>query len=399
MSTSASWEHDFEWLDEIYATAPYEMWDELRGECPIAFSDRHGGAWMPTSQEMIAAVAYDTALFSSRNTTVSPIAEGREPVVAPPITSDPPLHAAARRVLLPFFSPRAVADLEPLTRSISSELIADLAGRERADAAAQYAKHIPVRVITRMLGLPESDEDQFTIWVTHLLQDGMNDPELAADAARAVFRYFHGVVEERREVPGDDLVSELLVAEMNGAPLTQKHIVGTCFLLLLAGMDTTWSSIGASLWHLGTVTADRDRILADPSLLDTAIEEFLRAYAPVTMARVVTEDSDSLGCPMHRGDKVLLPFGAGNRDPGLWDRPDEVLIDRAENRHHAFGIGIHRCLGSNLARMELRVALSEWLAAFPHFEVDPDEPVTWVGSQVRGPREIPVLLRGEEDGR
>ena len=204
--------------------------------------------------------------------------------------------------------------------------------------------------------------------------------------------YFEEQVAFRREHPSDDLISQLLASELDGAPLTPKHVLGTCFLLLMAGIDTTWSSIGSSLWHLSTHLDDRDRLVAEPDLLPTAIEEFLRAYAPVTMARIASEDTELGGCPVSAGDRVLLPFPAGNRDPEMFDRPDEVLIDRAKNRHAAFGVGIHRCLGSNLARMELRVAIDEWLNRFPRFALVEGAEVQWAGTQVRGPRQIPVTL-------
>ena len=163
-------------------------------------------------------------------------------------------------------------------------------------------------------------------------------------------------------------------------------------LLMVAGIDTTWSAIGASLWHLAQHPDDRKRLAADPDLMDTAIEEFLRAYAPVTMARMVAKDFEFEGCPMKEGDWLLLPFPAANRDPEMFPNADEVLIDRVENRHSAFGLGIHRCLGSNLARMELRVALEEWIKRYPDFELSDPSAVTWSAGQVRGPRSIPVRV-------
>jgi cytochrome P450 len=243
-----------------------------------------------------------------------------------------------------------------------------------------------------MLGIPAADEDTFTGWAIEIFQESAYDVDRLRAATRAVLAYFETVVADRRDEPGDDLVSELLLAEIDGAPLTSKHVLGTCFLLLMAGIDTTWSSIGSSLLHLATHPADRDRLVAEPELIPTAVEELLRAYAPVTMARVATSDTEIGGCPVHAGDKVLLPFPAGNRDPGKFDRPDEVIIDRARNRHFAFGIGIHRCLGSNLARMELAVAIEAWLERFPRFELEPGAEVRWSGTQVRGPRQIPVVL-------
>jgi cytochrome P450 len=201
-------------------------------------------------------------------------------------------------------------------------------------------------------------------------------------------------VDERSALPADqrpdDLITLLVETEIDGEPLDRRHLLGTCFLLLLAGIDTTWSAIGSSLWHLATHPEDLARLRAEPDLIDSAVEELLRVYSPVTMAREVIADVEVAGCPMRSGDKVLMSFPAGNRDPAQFENPDEFIIDRERNRHVAFGSGIHRCLGSNLARMELKVAIQEWLARIPTYELADPDAVTWTGGQVRGPRTIPV---------
>ncbi|MFV0523872.1 MAG: cytochrome P450 [Acidimicrobiales bacterium] len=387
------WATDFDITDRTYQTDPYPIWNELRETCPVATSHRRGTNHLPTTWETIKEVAHDTERFSSRDVGVLPPPAGVTNLLeAPPITSDPPFHTDARRILLPHFSPKAVVKLESATRSICSELVDAIGDAPTADAAGDYAQHIPVRVITHMLGIPESDEAMFTDWAIDIFQRVADDPEIGRNATRSILQYFAGVIEDRRAAPGDDLISELILADLDGAPLTNRHIGGTCFLLLMAGIDTTWSSIGASLWHLATHPDDRDRLVAEPDLLPIAIEELLRAYAPVTMGRIANVDTEVGGCPISAGDRMLLAFPSGNRDPEHFDRPDEVVIDRLRNRHFAFGIGIHRCIGSNLARMELRVALATWLARFPTFRLDPDIEVFWSGTQVRGPRQVPVLL-------
>jgi cytochrome P450 len=169
-------------------------------------------------------------------------------------------------------------------------------------------------------------------------------------------------------------------------------------LLLIAGIDTTWSAIGASLWHLAKTPADRERLVAEPELLPTAMEEFLRAYAPVTMARMAKHDMRWPNRPggysvdVKEEDWFLLSFPAANRDPEQFERADEVVIDRKVNKHAAFGLGIHRCVGSHLARMELRVALEVWLERIPEFSLADPAAVTWAAGQVRGPRTLPVHI-------
>lgn len=398
-------ERDFDIFSDEYIADPSVVWDELRAECPVAHSDRNGGGWLPTTWDDIAAVAYDTDNFSSRDSSVARTPEGASFISAPPITSDPPFHADARRMLLPFFAPPAVEDLVEVTRSIARERLdaiaaetgADRGGSGVVDAADAFSRYIPVRVIARILGLPESDEPMFTRWAVAVLQATPEEHDHRAVATREVLRYFGDLVDARRQERADDLPSKLIDMQLpNGDPLTNRHITGVGFLLLLAGIDTTWSSISAGLLHLATNPDDRERLLAEPQLLDSAIEEFLRAYSPVTMARIVaTDDAEIGGCPVGNGDKVYLPFGAGNRDPAKFDRPDEVIIDRAHNRHFAFGIGIHRCLGSNLARMELKVALEEWLARFPNFELASElgpDVAEWDGYQIRGPRNLMIRV-------
>jgi cytochrome P450 len=210
-----------------------------------------------------------------------------------------------------------------------------------------------------------------------------------------LFGYLQTQIDDHLANPRDDLTTYLLESELDGVPLDAFLVARTIGLLLIAGIDTTWSAIGASLWHLAGHPDDRRRLVAEPELLPMAMEEFLRAYAPVTMARLVREDMDYKGCPMKKDDFVLLPFPAANRDPEAFERADEVIIDREVNRHAAFGLGIHRCAGSHLARMELRVALEVWLERIPGFELaDPDK-VRWSGGQVRGPRLLPVRRTGD----
>ncbi len=398
-AAAADWAKDFDILDPRYVADPSGVWDGLRARCPIAHTLRRGPTWLPVRYDDIATIANDTVRFSSRD--ISVITPGRDVdptremmLTAPPITSDPPLHTWARRLMLPAFGPTAIESMTPITRGIANELLDEIAGVGTADAAVDYAQHIPVRIIAQMLGVPETDEAMFTGWAVRILQQGIENFEAATDAVLEVINYFDARLHERRAVPNgerpDDLLTLLVEAEHVGEPLTDQHAIGTCFLLLLAGIDTTWSSISASLWHLATHPDDQARLRAEPELLPTAIEEFLRFYSPVTMARYVAEDLEFNGCPMRRGDKVLMAFPAGNRDPAVFDDPDDFQIDRLHNRHFAFGSGIHRCLGSNLARMELRVAIEEWLRRVPAFELADPTAVAWTGGQVRGPRRVPV---------
>jgi cytochrome P450 len=389
------WTTDFDHTDPVYAADPFPIWDELRSTCPVAHTERYGGAWLPTTHEAVSSIAYDTDRFSSRQIIVTDFRSPADMAPrggTPPISSDPPFHGASRRLLMPGFSPQATAKLEPTTRAYCEELIADLRGRDVVDAAAEYAQHIPVRVIADMLGFPREDADEFRGFVHHALEGVSLPMEERLPGMMALFGYLRRQIEDHQANPRDDFTTFLLTTEMDGEPLDLIHVGGTMALLLIAGIDTTWSAIGASIYHLASTPEDRERLVAEPELLPTAIEELLRAYAPVTMARLVREDMEWNGCPMKKDDFVLLPFPAANRDPAFFDRADEVVIDREVNRHAAFGLGIHRCAGSHLARMELRVALEVWLEAFPSFHLADPDAVRWSGGQVRGPRTLPVRI-------
>jgi cytochrome P450 len=385
------WATDFDHLDPRWIEDPFPIWDELRQSCPVAHTDRFRGVYFPTRYEQIRQIAYDTEHFSSRRVQVR---ETPPPLKspAPPITSDPPHHRGARMVLLPRFTPEAINKLVPKTRMICNELIDQFADAEHCDAALDYAQHIPVRVIAEMLDLPAGDGEMFRGWVHGLIEEAIVDDEAMVRTIAEMTTYFLDQVERRRRSPGDDLISYLVAARIEGEPLTDNHILGTLRLLLIAGIDTTWSGIGSCLWHLAKTPADRRRLLAETALMPTAIEELLRAYAPVTMARLVAKDAVVDGCPYEKGQMVMLSFPAANRDPAVFADADKVIIDRKENRHAAFGLGIHRCIGSNLARMELTVAVEEFLKRIPEFRLADPKAVKWSEGAVRGPRRLPLAL-------
>jgi cytochrome P450 len=389
------WATDFDLMDPDYVVHPEQRWTEQRSGCPIAFTERRQRTWLPVRYEDLSAIAHDTERFSSRDiVVVSPFEQPINDLMpVPPISSDPPVHTWARRLLLPAFGPSAIDRMTPITRALSHSLIDEHFSDGRGDVAADYARHIPVRIIAQMLGVPVEDEDKFTGWVVRTLQNGFQNIDGAMDALGEMTMYFMTAVMERRAMePGtrpDDIITMLIEAETD-EPISDQHLLGTCFLLLVAGIDTTWSNIGSALWHLATHPEDQQRLRDEPDLMPLAVEEFLRFYSPVTMARYVTEDTEFNGCPMQEGDKILMAFPAGNHDPELFEDADKFIIDRKRNRHFAFGSGIHRCLGSNLARMEIKVALEVFLERVPTFTLSDPDAVTWTGGQVRGPRCVPI---------
>ena len=391
----SDWATDFSHLEPEWSADPYPIQDELRQRCPIAHTERFGGGWLPTRYEDVAAVAYDTERFSSRAIIMSnfrpPLDEA--PVGgSPPISSDPPFHHDARKLLLPAFTKAAVERQEPATRAFCHSLIDAFGERDVVDAASEYAQYIPIRVIADMLGFPPEDGPRFREFVENTLEGVNQEAEERIERMQQLFDYLLAQIRDHVDHPRDDLTTFLINVELYGSKLEAEHVAGTMALLLIAGIDTTWSAIGASLWHLAKTPQDRERLIAEPALLPTALEEFLRAFAPVTMARLVKEDMHWHGVDMKADDWILLSFPAANRDPAQFNRADEVVIDRQVNRHAAFGLGIHRCVGSHLARMELRVALEVWLERIPEFSLADPAAVTWSAGQIRGPRALPLRI-------
>ena len=248
--------------------------------------------------------------------------------------------------------------------------------------------------------MPPAQGVEFRHWVNGVLKDGLTDIEIARTSNRAIQEYFVEQLRARHAggEGADDLVSMVLEATINEEdgttrPLTAREQIGSLYVLLLGGIDTTWSLIGAALLHFGTHPDDLARLVAEPELLPTAIEEFLRFYSPATVGRLITEDADIGGCPVDGGQRLLLSFPSANRDASQFERADEVVLDRQHNRHIAFGAGIHRCIGSNLARMETEVALRGWLRRFPRFELagDPAD-IRWSNGAVRGPHHVPLRI-------
>jgi len=391
----SDWATDFSHLEPEWAADPYVIQDDLRQRCPIAHTERFGGGWLPTRYDDVTAIAYDTERFSSRSIIMGNFRPPRDlaPVGgSPPISSDPPFHQHARKLLLPAFTKTTVSRQEPATRAYCHALIDGFDGRDVVDAAGEYAQHIPMRVIADMLGFPPEDGPRFREFVEDVLEGINLLPEERVERMDRLFGYLREQVLDHLANPREDLTSYLIGAEIFGQKLEADHVTGAMALLLIAGIDTTWSAIGASLWHLARTPADRERLVAQPSLLPTAVEEFLRAYAPVTMARLVKQDMHWRGAEMKADDWILLSFPAANRDPAQFDQAGDVIIDREVNRHAAFGLGIHRCLGSHLARMELRVALDVWLSRIPAFTLADPAAVSWSTGQIRGPRTLPLRI-------
>src|SRR5271163_5195543 len=231
------WLHDFDHTDPRWTEDPFPIWDELRAASPIVHTKRFLGCYLPTTYEAVRAIAYDTEHFSSRRVVVRDERPEVQKNAAPPITSDPPEHKPAKQLLLPSFTPDAMKRLEPRVRAICNELIDAFIADGQCDAAARYAKYIPVRTIAHMLGIPESDSDLFITWIHQILELGIRDPSQMLQAVQEMSAYFADHIEHRKTHPTDDLISTLVrTKDKNGQPLDDSHVLGSLRLLLISGI-------------------------------------------------------------------------------------------------------------------------------------------------------------------
>ena len=378
----------------------YQGWDRLLDDTPRFESDyRTPGSpqpmWYLLSRDDVYNGLRDTDLFTSKGFH-HPDYESNYILI--PSEYDPPEHTAYRTRLNPFFGPAVVEQKEPEIRRRCREMVDRIADSgDACDILEQFALRFPTTVFLTMLGLPPDDLDQFIGWLhqsQHTSHAEDPDGTIRDGADRAIHDFLWSVVEQRRRAPTDDIISKLLTCRIDGRPFDRRELLGILYLLFLAGLDTVASLLGWSFTHLATHPHDRARIVADPAVVPSAVEELLRFYPILTMSRKVTRDTDEYGCPMHKGDRVILPLATANRDPAAFPEAREFQIDRFPNRHLAFGAGPHRCLGSHLARLELKVALEEWHRRIPDYRLDMDSPSKLqVGMFVIGPRQVKLTWR------
>jgi cytochrome P450 len=318
-----------------------------------------------------------------------------------PLNIDPPYHRKYRRILDPLFAPRAVAHLERSIADLANELMDSFAGSDEIDFAASFSVPLPSQVFLTLMGLPL--EELPTLLA---LKDGIIRPQRVVgcppghpDAvahqtrtAAAIYEYFGPVIDERAREPRQDLMTAFVQAEIDGERLSKEEILDICFLFLLAGLDTVTASLDCMIAFLAQNPAHRRQIVEDPSLIPAAVEELLRWESPVAaVTRKVTSDTELGGCPVPAGGRVALMLGSGNTDDSEFGDGDVVRFDRETNRHLAFGGGVHRCLGSHLARQELRVALREWHKRLPDYSLKPGVELDYTPG-IRSIEQFPLLL-------
>lgn len=291
-----------------------------------------------------------------------------------PLQIDPPDHSRYRKLLDPLFSPKRVATLEPRIRTLAHDLVAAVADEGRCNFNEAFAEPFPSTVFLELLGLPVSRTQEFLELKDGIIRPDASSPEerdaMVSETGRRIYAVLEEVIDARTEQPEDDFVSGFLTAELDGRALTRDDIVDICFLFFLAGLDTVTASLDCMLAYLAQHPEQRQRLVDDAASIPHAIEEMLRWETPVPgVVRMATEDTELSGCPIQAGQQVVALLASANTDESAWDEAEVVDFDRPVNKHYTFGGGVHRCLGSHLARLELRVALEEWHARIPDYRL------------------------------
>ncbi len=345
---------------------PWPSWHRLGGTGPVAVTrlgEDGTTCWYLLGHQQAKSALQDYQKFSSQHDPLNAPTE----LALIPGEVDPPTHRKYRSILNPLFSPPRIAAKEPDIRARCVELIDRFLASGSCEFMSEFAFLYPTSIFLGMLGLDVARCDEFVEYTHRYTR-----PQTTTDR-RDVLAYIDAALQElfqqRRRAPKDDLASHLLRAEVDDRHLTPDELLGIGRLLFIAGLDTVAATLGWSFLHLASWRRDRAALVAQPALIPSAVEEFLRYYSVITSSRTLTQDITMNGCPMHAGDAIVIPMAAANRDISEYERAGEFVLDRHPNRHVGFGLGPHRCLGSHLARTELKVALEEWHSRIPKYSI------------------------------
>jgi cytochrome P450 len=366
------------------AANPQPTFKMLRDEMPVLSMDvgSSPGVILSRKEDIDFALRH-TEIFSSNVDAVD--LKNKRPMI--PLQIDPPEHKKFRKLLDPIFAPRKMAAMDQQVADLVNHLIDGFIDRGEVDFAKEFSVPFPSEVFLTLLGLPMDELDTFLtmkdgiIRPEHVTGTAQGSPEAGVyqqKIADSVYDYFNKVLDERAKEPKDDLLSHFLDAEVEGDRLSREDILDICFLFLIAGLDTVTATLDCMFAFLSEHPEHRRQLVENPDIIPNAIEELLRWETPVMMvSRVVVEDTELAGCPVRKGDHAIVVIGSANTDEAEFPDAHEVRFDREVNRHIAFGGGVHRCLGSHLARLELRVALREWHKRIPEYEIEPDHTLVY----------------------
>jgi len=386
--------HLYDPFDAAVQDDPYPVYERLRADHPVYWA-APSNTWVLSRHADVEAAVLDPGTYSSAS-GIFPVPAGMDMVqmfLPMMIMADPPRHTQLRALVSRAFTARRIAAMEDSVAAIAVELVQDFAEAGNCDLVADFAGPLPAMVIADLLGVPREDRSQFREWSRTLVQaDPVHDQSgTGLAAAAALYEYFAGFLAERRRQPRDDLISALVTAEVDGQRLSEDELLGFCLLLLVAGHETTTNLLANSAAVLAEFPASRRRLLQEPALLETAVEELLRFDSPVQgLARTLTRGVSAHGVTMSAGETVLLLFGSANRDERVFPDAHVFDIDRGADRHLAFGRGIHFCLGAALARLEARTALQVLLRSCPDWAVDLEAAERLRSGPIRGYAALPM---------
>jgi cytochrome P450 len=375
------------------ANTPFPTYRRVRDECPVARVDGFTGeptVYLSRYEDVVWAFRHPE-VFSSAADAVSIGQE--QPLI--PLQIDPPDHAKYRRLLDPEFSPKKMAALDGDARALVNELIDGFIDRGECDFHEEFATPLPSSIFLALMGLPRSDLSDFLRWRDDTIRpdtDDLDEAQAIRDrVGHEITAYFEASLDHRSANPDDSLLYRVATGEVDGRPLTREEQLGICHLLLLGGLDTVTATLDCMVLHLAREPERRAALAADPSLVAPAVEELLRYETPVTMViRVLKQDCEIGGVQLHAGDHATLLIGAGNCDPNEFAEAEMADFAREANRHLAFGGGPHRCLGSHLARLELRVAIEELHRRIPDYRIAPGAEVN-LSPAIRQAGSLPLV--------
>jgi len=374
-----------------FADRAYEIYRVLRDEHPV-YRNEARGSWALSRYDDVRDAAADPETFSSEGTSIS---QGVLPMVQ---QMDPPRHHALRSLIWKAFTASRVAALEPRVRELARGLIDDFAGRGECDLMREFALQLPSLVIGELIGIPPERRRDFLEW-TEVLVTASPGRVRASSALAQIYQEFAKLLDERQAERRDDLMSALIDAELDGSKLTREELLGFCFVLVVAGNDTTTNAIANGAVLLARHPEQRADLARDPSLLPRAVEEILRFESPAqALPRIARRDVELHGRRIRAGEEVSLVWGSANHDERRFDDPERFDIHRSDNRHLGLGYGVHFCMGAHLARLEARVSFEELLARLPGYELV-EEPRWLASAWARAYASVPVRFLAADVGR
>ena len=370
---------------------PHEFMANLHETHPRIFfspSELLVSCWTMTNYDDVYFVLRHPELFTTRGSVQFP----RDPdnyFDFIPLEIDPPLHRKYRAILNPIFAPKAVAELEDSVRILANQLIDNFIDKGECEFTSDFGRPLPVSVFLDLMGLPQDMRDTFVSWAVGLLHS--QDRETAGRSMTSIATYIKQVIAEKTKKPDECVISTIVHARPDGEPLTGPEIFGFVFFLFIGGLDTVFATLNNVFKWFAENPARRHSINQNPEILNSATEELLRAFSVTFSGRVLTQDYEMHGVKMKKGDKVTCVLPAANYDPNAFENPKEIIFDRPRRPHFAFGGGVHSCMGAHLARVELRVAISEFLRRIPDFEIAANTNIEYYPGGVVGPIQLPLV--------